>query len=92
MTTLRASEVQTLADFKAHAPATVARLRETNQPILLTQNGRAAAVLLSPAAFDALTEQERLRAAIADGLADAQAGRTVSTEELRALLDGGAAP
>ncbi len=86
MLSLSASDVLPLADFKATAPAALAALAKHNHPILLTQNGRAAAVLLSPAAFDALVAQERVRTAIAEGLADAEAGRGLSTVEMRANL------
>ena len=64
MSGLRATDVLPLAEFKAHAPATVDRLRATNQPILLTQNGRPAVVVMSPALFDALTERDRFQTAI----------------------------
>jgi len=47
----------------------------TGQPLIITQNGKAAGVLLSPAAFDELTERARLAAAVEEGLADSLAGR-----------------
>ena len=43
--------------------------------MVVTQNGRPAGVLLSPKAFDALTERARFFAAIEEGLADGDAGR-----------------
>ena len=58
----------------------------------MTQNGRPAGVLLSPRAFDALTERSRFVSAVAEGLADAEAGRLHShaevAKQLRARFGG----
>jgi PHD/YefM family antitoxin component YafN of YafNO toxin-antitoxin module len=55
-------------------------LAETGAPIVITQNGRAAGVLLSPAEFDALTERIRFLNAVASGLEDFKSGNVVSHE------------
>jgi len=44
-------------------------------------------VLLSPDDFDQLTYAERFREAVREGLADVEAGRVVSDEELREALE-----
>ena len=74
-----------LTDFKAHAADVVMRLRNDGQPIILTQNGRSAAVLLSPAAFDALISRDRHH--IEAGLADLDAGRVVDEDEVAAYVE-----
>ncbi len=43
---------------------------------------QAGRVLLSPAAFDELAEREQFLAAIQQGMADEQAGRSHTTEEV----------
>ena len=53
----------------------------------MTQNGKAAAVLLAPEDFDRLTAQARFVAAVQEGLADHDAGRVISDEELGRRLD-----
>ncbi len=79
MSTLRVSEnIVPLSEFKAHAAVWLKKLAGTGGPVVITQNGRAAAVLMSPAEFDHLTERARFAAAIREGLADADAGRVVS--------------
>ena len=45
-------------------------------------DGRAAAVLVSPAAFDALSERVRFLEAIAQGMDDADAGRLVDHQSM----------
>ncbi len=64
-----------IADFKAHASSVVRKLREHGRPIVVTQNGKPAAVLLSPEEFDRLSHRARFVEAIDEGLADLDAGR-----------------
>jgi antitoxin YefM len=64
-----------ISEFKADAADWLRRLAETGTPVIVTQNGRPAGVLLSPRAFDDLTESARFVAAVEEGLADADAGR-----------------
>lgn len=64
-----------VSEFKAQAAEWLRKVGETGEPVVVTQNGRPAGVLLSPRAFDELTEQARFVAAVEGGLADADAGR-----------------
>lgn len=64
-----------ISEFKAQAADWLRKISESGAPLVVTQNGRPAGVVLSPEAFDALTEQARLVAAVSEGLADAEAGR-----------------
>jgi prevent-host-death family protein len=76
MADLRISEsIVPLSDFKAHAADWMRRLRQAGGPVVITQSGRAAAVLLSPEEYDALTERARFVDAVRQGLADTDAGR-----------------
>jgi len=85
MTELRVSEgIVPMSEFKAKAAEWLGRLARTNAPIVITQNGRAAGVLLSPRAYDDLLERARFVAAIGAGLADASAGRTIAHADLAA--------
>lgn len=59
---------------------------------IFTQNGRPAAVLLTPAAFDRLAAQARFHAAIDEGLADAFAGRLDDDAALTQDLDDAFGP
>lgn len=51
---LRAQDIVSMTEFKAHPSRVVENLRRNRRPVVLTVNGKSAAVLLSPAAFDAL--------------------------------------
>lgn len=77
-----AEDIVPLSDFKARAAELLKRLADTGAPIVITQNGRAAGVLLSPAEFDALTERIRFISAVAEGLEDAGSGKVVTHESM----------
>lgn len=79
MRPLRVSEdFVPVSELKAQTAEWLRKIAESNAPLVVTQNGRPAGVLLSPQAFDELTEQARFGTAVADGLADADAGRATS--------------
>ncbi len=71
-----------LSDFKNRASKMLNEVQSSHRPIVITQNGKAAAVLLAPADFDALTERVRFIDAVEAGLADVQEGRVLADEEL----------
>ena len=77
-----ATDIVPLSEFKARAAELLKRLAETGAPMVITQNGRAAGVLLSPAEFDALTERIRFVNAVAQGLEDARSGKVVTHESM----------
>jgi prevent-host-death family protein len=77
-----------LGEFKAQAAKLLKRLADSDQPMVITQNGKPAGVLLSPREFDRLQERHRFLESIAAGLADAEGGRVIGTKELRERLRG----
>jgi predicted transcriptional regulator len=54
--------------------------------MVITQGGKAAAVLISPEEYDRLNYEAHVVAAIEQGLADADAGRVVDDEDLDGVL------
>jgi antitoxin YefM len=71
-----------VSEFKAQAADWLRKIAETGNPVVVTQNGKPAGVLLSPRAFDELTEQARFVAAVQEGLSDAEAGRVHTHAEV----------
>lgn len=82
-----AEDILPMAEFKAQASRVFRRLREEGRPMVITQNGRPAGVLIPPQEFDRWQEQERFLSAVREGLADAEAGRLTTDEEMTAELD-----
>jgi prevent-host-death family protein len=81
-----AEDIVPIGAFKARASQWLKHAKLTGQPVVITQNGHPAGVVLSPAEYDRLQDRERFLADVAAGLADADAGRTLSLYELEARL------
>lgn len=82
-----AENIVPLGEFKTHASRILREMKSAQSPFVITQNGKPAAVLLTPGEFDALNEQARFVGAVREGLADAKAGRTISDAEFEKELD-----
>lgn len=74
--------IVSLSEFKAKASQMLHEVQSSHHPLVITQNGKAAAVLVSPADFDFLTEQARFISAVQKGLADVENVRIVADENL----------
>jgi prevent-host-death family protein len=93
MRSVRVSEgIVPIGQFKGQAAHWLRLLAETDQPVVITQNGKPAGVLISPSEFDRLQERQRFLESIANGLADAEAGRVLGTRELKRRLAGRRGP
>ena len=75
-----------LGRFKANASRLIRGLSSCDEPLVITQNGRPAAVVLSPTAFEDIRARQQDLEAIAQGLADARAGRFVDDRKVKAWL------
>ena len=69
--------------FRASHSSYIEQTRRTHRPILVTQNGKSAAVLLSPADFDQAAETLALARAVERGEEDLRAGRVTPHDEAR---------
>jgi prevent-host-death family protein len=74
--------IVSLSDFKNKASKMLREIQSSRRPLVITQNGKAAAVLISPSDFDLLTEQARFVEAVQRGLEDVQNGRVLPDEDL----------
>ncbi|MEM1098102.1 MAG: type II toxin-antitoxin system Phd/YefM family antitoxin [Planctomycetota bacterium] len=57
---IRSEHTQSVSDFKTNYTKTLDRINQTGEAEILTQNGQARAVLLSPKAFDQLIDDAQL--------------------------------
>jgi prevent-host-death family protein len=84
---LLSQDVLPLGEFKTQASRVLRKLKENQRPVIITQNGRAAAVLITPEEFDQMRESERFLGAVRNGLADSKAGKVIEDDEMERLLD-----
>ena len=80
-------DIVPIGHFKTHASRIVRGMRATGRPVVITQHGEPAGVLISPEAFDRFTERARFVAAVNEGLADSEAGRLASDEDVTARFE-----
>ena len=71
-----------LGEFKARAAQWLRQVKGSRQPLVITQNGRPAGVLLSAAEFDRLRERQRFLESVAAGIADVEAGEVMDPATL----------
>jgi len=74
---MRTEDIHPLSEHRAQLTQHLRQVQETGRPMVITQNGRPAAVVLSPSAYDELVCQAEFASdvtAIKQGLADAEAG------------------
>jgi len=75
-----------LGEFKSQAARYLRKLGQRDEPIVITQNGKPVAVVLSPAAFEVIRQQQEYLEAVAEGVADADAGNLVEDKTVRPWL------
>lgn len=81
-----ANDVFPLSEFRGKLTECVARTRRTHRPILITQNGKSASVLLSVEDFERLRETVELIDDVRAAEAEIERGETFSTPEVEAYL------
>jgi prevent-host-death family protein len=84
---LLSENVLPIGEFKTQASSVLRKLRQSQRPVVITQNGKPAAVLITPEEFDKMHERDRFVVAVQEGLADLEAGRLLDSDEVRRQLD-----
>ena len=89
-------DIQPLTAFRANVAGFVDQVRSTHRPLVLTQHGRGAAVLIGAADYEALMDEVELLRNIAIAERQIDEGRGIPhlevverlTERMKARLDG----
>ncbi len=80
------NDIVPIAEFKTSLSKWFKSLHGTGHPVIITQNGKPAGVLLSPEDYDELVYRNAFLDSVGKGMQDAGSGRTSTTKELRAAL------
>jgi len=87
MRTLSVSnDIIPIGEFKTKIAKWFKSIQETGQPLIITQNGRPAGVLLSPKEYDELIYRRSFLLSVDRGIDDAENGRLLTTEEVISKL------
>jgi prevent-host-death family protein len=77
----------TTTELSQHAAEIVKRVHETGEAVVVVHDGQPAAVIVDAEEFALLRGHRRFVAAVEEGLEDADAGRVLSTNELKKSLE-----
>lgn len=80
------AQTKPLTEVRRHASEVFEEVRTTKQPLIVTEHGRSAGVIMDPEMYDALHERLRILEAIALGEMDIAAVRTVAWGEVKNRL------
>jgi antitoxin YefM len=82
-----ANDIIPVAKFKVQVSKYLKNIKSTGRPMVITQNGKPAGVLLSPDDYDELVYQKSMIESINRGLSDVNSGNIFTTQELKAELE-----
>jgi antitoxin YefM len=74
--------IRPVSDFRRDTAQMLKRLKDSHQPIVLTQRGRSVAVILDVETYERLEYEGRLRASYAEGVRDLDSGKTFPHTEV----------
>ena len=77
------SDIIPVGQFKSDLARYLREIREKNNSLIITQNGKPAGVLISPSEFDELRQTKLFIDSISRGLSDSDQGVVLSTSQIR---------
>ena len=87
MNTINVStDIIPVGELKKKLSQYLTEVNTTGHPLVITQNGKPAGVLISPAAYDELVYKKLFIESVNRGLSDVKAGKVYSTAEVKEEL------
>ena len=77
------NDIVPIAEFKTSISKYLKSMKETGHPLIITQNGRPAGVLITPTEYDNLTYKSLFIESVTRGVQNIESGEFYSTEELK---------
>ena len=87
MSSIDLKNIKPLTEFRNHIKEYIRELRTSKNPIILTQHGKSAAVLLDPDSYQELHDQIEFMRKVALGLDDMKNRRLHSFDEVVSDID-----
>jgi len=78
-----------VSDLREDASAVLKRVRKSRDPVIITQKGRAAAVMLSVPSYERAEQQRQILELLARGEKEIAAGKGYDLDEVLAEADAG---
>ena len=83
---LVANDIIPVGQFKSGLAKYLKEINNKRNSLIITQNGKPAGVLVSPAEFDDLRQTKRFIDSISQGLSDSEKGEVLSTVQVKKEL------
>jgi prevent-host-death family protein len=80
------NDIIPVGEFKSRMAYFLNEIQEKGNTLVITQNGKPAGVLLSPAEFDELRQTKQFIESVARGLSDSEKGDAFITKQVKAFL------
>jgi len=80
------NDIVPIAEFKTSISKWFKSLQNTGHPLIITQNGKPAGVLLSPNDYDELVYRKSFLDSVGRGIWDADSVKAYRTKEIKAVL------
>jgi len=81
-----ANDIIPVGQFKSSLAKYLKEIKSKRNSLIITQNGKPAGVLISPAEFDELRQTKLFIESISRGLSDSEKGQVLTTSQLRSEL------
>lgn len=80
------SDIIPVGQFKSNLAKYMKEIQMNRNPLIITQNGKPAGVLISPSEFDEMLTRKRFLNSISRGLSDVEKGDVFSTAQVKKIL------
>ncbi len=82
------TDIQPISEFRANTSAALEQVRTSGRPLVLTQRGKSAAVVLEVGAYQALIDEVEALRDVQRALSESAAGKVTHHEDAKVLLLG----
>lgn len=80
------TDIKPVSEFRANAAELIEQLKSSRRPLVLTQRGHSAAVVLDVAEYERMIEEIELLSDMRQAMQEIQAGQGVSDRDAKAEL------
>ena len=80
------NDIIPVGEFKTRISKWLKTVNQTKHPLIITQNGKPAGVLLSPSEYDELVHKKSFVESVNRGLSDIETGNIYDTKQLKEEL------
>lgn len=79
-------DIKPMSEFRAHTAACIKQVQKTKRPVVITQNGKSAAVLIDVMEFESISRRLELLEDIANGESQIDSGAGISHDNAKKLV------